>query len=87
MNKKTILIGLGVLAVAGIGYYMWKKKNETTSGASGCGCGCEEKSNAQAGGNKCDCFNGILTDSMGKVLKDKQGNNRTCKCADNTSAE
>jgi hypothetical protein len=56
MNKKTMLIGLGVLAVAGIGYYMWKKKNETTSGAcgcssadgeeeetnSGCECGCEE---------------------------------------------
>ena len=35
MNKKT-LIGLAVLAVAGIGYYMWKKKNETTSGACGC---------------------------------------------------
>ena len=31
MNKKTILIGLGVLAVAGIGYYMWKKKSEKTS--------------------------------------------------------
>ena len=38
MNKKTMLIGLAVLAVAGIGYYMWKKKNETTSDA----CGCEE---------------------------------------------
>jgi hypothetical protein len=36
MNKKTMLIGLGVLAVAGIGYYMWKKKSETTSGACGC---------------------------------------------------
>lgn len=36
MNKKTILIGLGVLAVAGIGYYMWKKKSETKSGACGC---------------------------------------------------
>jgi hypothetical protein len=139
MNKKTILIGLGVLAVAGIGYYMWKKKNETTSGASGCGCGCEEKSadadgeysnyvegsqlyndcvyaklekggisiadakkaclaasvrktetnysNAQAGGNKCDCFNGILTDSFGNVLKGRDGKNITCKCADSTSAE
>jgi hypothetical protein len=31
MNKKTILIGLGVLAVAGIGYYMWKKKSENNS--------------------------------------------------------
>jgi LPXTG-motif cell wall-anchored protein len=28
MNNKTMLIGLGVLAVAGIGYYMWKKKQE-----------------------------------------------------------
>jgi LPXTG-motif cell wall-anchored protein len=35
MNNKTMLIGLGVLAVAGIGYYMWKKKNETTSNAQG----------------------------------------------------
>jgi hypothetical protein len=48
MNKKTMLIGLGVLAVAGIGYYMWKKKNETTSGASGCGCGCEEEESSNA---------------------------------------
>jgi hypothetical protein len=54
MNKKTMLISLGALAVAGIGYYMWKKKNETTSGACGCSGadgeedeGCEEeKSNA-----------------------------------------
>jgi hypothetical protein len=59
MNKKTMLIGLGVLAVAGIGYYMWKKKNETTSGACGCSSAdgeeeangeeseCEETSNAK----------------------------------------
>jgi hypothetical protein len=47
MNKKTILIGLGVLAVAGIGYYMWKKKNETTSGA-------DESSNATGARYK-DC--------------------------------
>ena len=50
MNKKIILIGLGVLAVAGIGYYMWKKKNETTSGACGCSAADgedeEESSNA-----------------------------------------
>jgi hypothetical protein len=43
MNKKTMLIGLGVLAVAGIGYYMWKKKNETTSAAAN---GEDESSNA-----------------------------------------
>ena len=53
MNKKTMLIGLGVLAVAGIGYYMWKKKSETSADG-------EEKSNARgARGNKglkkCDC--------------------------------
>jgi hypothetical protein len=30
MNKK-VLIGLGVLTVAGIGYYMWKKNSEKTS--------------------------------------------------------
>jgi hypothetical protein len=49
MNKKTILIGLGVLAVAGIGYYMWKKKSETTSGACGCsGADGEDYSNFKA---------------------------------------
>jgi hypothetical protein len=48
MNKKTMLIGLGVLAVAGIGYYMWKKKNETTSSAEG-----EEYSCAVRCGNGC----------------------------------
>jgi hypothetical protein len=45
MNKKTMLIGLGVLAVAGIGYYMWKKKNETTSGASGSKVGGKKTAN------------------------------------------
>jgi hypothetical protein len=49
MKNKTIFIGLGVLAVAGIGYYMWKKKSETTSGACGCsGADGEEKSNISA---------------------------------------
>ena len=54
MNKKTILIGLGVLAVAGIGYYMWKKKSETKSGACGCsGADGEEYSCATKCGNGC----------------------------------
>ena len=36
MDKQTIYIGLGVLAVAGIAYYfLMKKKPETTSGAHG----------------------------------------------------
>ena len=49
-----MLIGLGVLAVAGIGYYMWKKKNETTSGACGCsGADGEEYSCAVKCGNGC----------------------------------
>jgi LPXTG-motif cell wall-anchored protein len=57
MNKKTILIGLGVLAVAGIGYYMWKKKNETTSGASGQGDRQKPKTPVCAfpNGEKCTC--------------------------------
>jgi hypothetical protein len=63
MNKKTMLIGLGVLAVAGIGYYMWKKKSETKSGACGCsGADGEDDSysNVIKGGRpkgtkKCDC--------------------------------
>jgi hypothetical protein len=29
MKNKGLFIGLGVLAVAGIGYYIWKKKSET----------------------------------------------------------
>ena len=82
MNKKTILIGLGVLAVAGIGYYMWKKKNETTSGACGCS-GADGKTDTGTRTNSVICFNGILTDSMGKVLK-KDGKNITCKCVDKT---
>jgi hypothetical protein len=50
MVNKKVIIGLGVLVVAGIGYYMWKnKKPETTSKASGCDCDCndeeEEESN------------------------------------------
>ena len=34
MDKKTIYIGLGILAVAGIAYFLMKKKPETTSGAT-----------------------------------------------------
>ena len=34
MDKKTIYIGLGILAVAGIAYFLMKKK-ETTSGVDG----------------------------------------------------
>ena len=35
MDKKTIYIGLGILAVAGIAYFLMKKKPETTSGVNG----------------------------------------------------
>ena len=56
MKNKNLIIGLGVLAVAGIGYYMWKKKSETKSGACGCsgadGEDTNDYSNAQAGGTK-----------------------------------
>lgn len=31
MVNKKVIIGLGVLAVAGIGYYMWKNKKSTES--------------------------------------------------------
>ena len=41
MENKKLYIGLGILAVAGIGYYIWKKnKSENKSSASGCDCGC-----------------------------------------------
>lgn len=34
--KKNLLIGVGVLAAVGIGYYLWKKsKDESTSNAAG----------------------------------------------------
>jgi LPXTG-motif cell wall-anchored protein len=63
MNKKTMLIGLGVLAVAGIGYYLWKKKSETTSGAEGeeyscavrCGNGCWYKNCGLGHGKSLGC--------------------------------
>ncbi len=50
MENKKLYIGLGVLAVAGIAYYMWKK-NEG-----------EETSNITAGGGqkKCPCY-GVQT--------------------------
>jgi hypothetical protein len=36
MENKKVIIGLGVLAIAGIGYYMWKKnKTENNSNVSG----------------------------------------------------
>lgn len=64
MNKKTILIGLGVLAVAGIGYYMWKKKSETTSGADS-----EEVSSSASGTKVCNC--GYLKDEYGRAKPNK----------------
>jgi hypothetical protein len=59
MNKKTMLIGLGVLAVAGIGYYMWKKKNETTSDADGY--------SSVISGDKCSCTSCEITDQAGNT--------------------
>jgi len=34
MNNKNLMIGLGVLAVAGIAYYMYKKPKATTTTSS-----------------------------------------------------
>ena len=39
-----------------------------------------KKNQTQAGGNKCDCFNGILEDSFGNTVKDKDGKNVECTC-------
>jgi hypothetical protein len=37
MENKKLYIGLGILAVAGIGYYMWKKnKTEEKSNFTSC---------------------------------------------------
>ncbi len=41
MNKK-LLIGLGVVAAAGVGYYLWKRKKDSET---------ETKSNAKGGAN------------------------------------
>ena len=70
-----MLIGLGVLAVAGIGYYMWKKKNETTSGADGY--------SSVISGDKCSCtscertdpFNGSVSVYNGRACNSPQANN------------
>ena len=57
MKNKKLLIGLGVLAVAGIGYYMWMKKSEKKSGVCGCSAadGSEEKSNVTSKGKTKMC--------------------------------
>jgi len=34
MDNKKILIGLGILAVAGIGFYFWNKNNKNTESGS-----------------------------------------------------
>ena len=60
MNKKAIFIGLGVLAVAGIGYYMWKKKNETTTSkfSGACGCSSADGTNGEEYSCAVKCGNG-----------------------------
>lgn len=45
MNNKNLYIGLGVLAVAGIGFYMWKKKQGESSETETAGVS-EEKASA-----------------------------------------
>ena len=35
MDKKKILIGVGILVVAGVGFYFWNKSKNTTGGADG----------------------------------------------------
>ena len=93
MKNKNLIIGLGVLAVAGIGYYMWKKKSETKSGACGCsgadGEDTNDYSNAQAGGGKsrkvCDCKEGYLMtispNGAKSWAKDNTGKLITCECS------
>ena len=45
MSNKTVITVVAVLAAAGVGYAIWKKKNETDSEegtskfSSACGCG------------------------------------------------
>lgn len=67
MENKKMYIGLGILAVAGIGYYMWKNKKSTKSRISsnstppsemGATQEAEEESNVTGGtkttvGNRC----------------------------------
>jgi len=93
MNKKTILIGLGVLAVAGIGYYMWNKNQSTTTSKFSGACGCsgadgsdEDSSSITAGGKACDCQQGYMYnyDANGKAtswVKDRNNKNVACTCS------
>ena len=66
MENKKLYIGLGILAVAGIGYYMWKKHEEKEKNSYSSD---DKKSNVTAatGGNKkCPCY-GVQTND-GKLL-------------------
>ena len=68
MNKK-ILIGAGVLAVAGIGLYMWKKSKDESSSEG------EDKSNALgrvASLTKDRSFNEVVPTPLGKLKKGDQ---------------
>lgn len=61
MKNKKLIIGLGILAVAGIGYYIWQKKNKDSfSKFEG-----EESSNATGRKTKLCCVketNGVCNE-------------------------
>lgn len=65
------MIGLGVLAVAGIGLYMWKKSKDESSSKSSS----EDKSNALgrvASLTKDRSFNEVVPTPLGKLKKGDQ---------------
>lgn len=65
MKNKTIFIGLGILAVAGIGFYLWNKsKGDKTSSADGDYSENESSANGKS-------YNPLPSQSSDKVTIDK----------------
>jgi hypothetical protein len=66
MKNKTIFIGLGILAVAGLGFYLWnKRKGETKSSADG------DYSESESSANGSKSYNPLPSPSSDKVTIDK----------------
>ena len=68
MENKKLYIGLGILAVAGIGYYMWKKHEDKEKNSSSSD---DKKSNVTAdtsGNKKCKCEGVQSNDGFGNPV-------------------
>ena len=75
MDKKYILIGVGILAVAGIGFYFWNKsKNATDSG--GAEGGAEGGTEASADSTTKSAEATSETPAKGTNIKDLKGKDK-----------